>query len=87
MTESSPVVTLNAPKTSCARLQGNARSSRRAAQGRVVFGADDAKGGGVRHGARVFDQPTCHWKPEVQSGVLAEESAALLKGFFKARRK
>ena len=40
MTESSPAVTLNAPKTSCARLQGNARSSRRASQGRVVFGAD-----------------------------------------------
>ncbi len=29
--------------------------------GRVVFGAQDAKGGGVMHGARVFDQPTCHW--------------------------
>jgi tRNA(Arg) A34 adenosine deaminase TadA len=54
--------------------------------GRVVFGAQDAKGGGVMHGARVFDQPTCHWKPEVEGGVLAEESAALLKGFFRARR-
>ena len=54
--------------------------------GRLVFGADDAKGGGVFHGARVFDQPTCHWKPEVEGGVLAEESAALLKGFFRARR-
>ena len=54
--------------------------------GRLVFGADDAKGGGVFHGARVFDQPTCHWKPEVKGGVLAEESAALLKGFFRARR-
>ena len=54
--------------------------------GRVVFGADDPKGGGVIHGAKVFDQPTCHWKPEVQGGVLAEESAAMLKGFFKARR-
>ena len=54
--------------------------------GRLVFGAEDAKGGGVVHGARVFDQPTCHWKPEVEGGVLAEESAALLKGFFRARR-
>ena len=54
--------------------------------GRLVFGAEDAKGGGVIHGARVFDQPTCHWKPEVEGGVLAEESAALLKGFFRARR-
>lgn len=54
--------------------------------GRVVFGAEDAKGGGVVHGARVFDQPTCHWRPEVSGGVLAAESASLLKGFFRARR-
>jgi tRNA(Arg) A34 adenosine deaminase TadA len=54
--------------------------------GRVVFGAEDAKGGGVVHGARVFDQPTCHWRPEVSGGVLAAESAGLLKGFFRARR-
>jgi len=55
--------------------------------GRVVFGASDPKGGGVLHGPRVFDHPTCHWRPEVEGGVLAEESAALLRGFFKARRK
>lgn len=55
--------------------------------GRVVWGADDPKGGGVVHGARVFDQPTCHWRPTVQGGLLAEESADLLRGFFRARRK
>ena len=54
--------------------------------GRVVWGADDAKGGGVIHGARVFDQPTCHWRPEVQGGVLAQEAADQLKSFFRARR-
>ena len=54
--------------------------------GRLVFGAEDAKGGGVVHGARVFDQTTCHWRPKVEGGVLAEESAALLKDFFRARR-
>ncbi len=54
--------------------------------GRLVYGADDPKGGGVIHGARVFDQPTCHWKPQVEGGVLLEESAALLRGFFRARR-
>jgi len=54
--------------------------------GRVVWGADDPKGGGVAHGARVFEQPTCHWRPEVQGGVLAEQSADLLKAFFRARR-
>ena len=54
--------------------------------GRLVFGAEDPKGGGVVHGARVFDQPTCHWRPKVEGGVMAEESAALLKGFFRSRR-
>ena len=55
--------------------------------GRVVYGAPDEKGGGVVHGPRVFDQPTCHWRPTVQGGLLAEESAALLRSFFRARRK
>ena len=54
--------------------------------GRVVWGADDPKGGGVIHGARVFDQPTCHWKPATEGGVLADEAADLLRGFFRARR-
>ena len=54
--------------------------------GRVIWGADDAKGGGVIHGARVFDQPTCHWKPATQGGVEAEEAAAMLKAFFRQRR-
>ena len=54
--------------------------------GRVVFGAEDPKGGAVLHGPRFFDQPTCHWRPQVTGGVLAEESAGLLRGFFRARR-
>ena len=54
--------------------------------GRVVFGAEDPKCGAVVNGPRFFAQPTCHWRPEVVGGVLAEESAALLKGFFRARR-
>ena len=54
--------------------------------GRVVFGAADPKGGAVEHGPRFFAQPTCHWRPETAGGVLAAESSALLKGFFRARR-
>ena len=55
--------------------------------GRVVFGAEDPKGGAVVHGPRFFEQPTCHWRPQVTGGVLAEESAELLRDFFRARRK
>ena len=54
--------------------------------GRLVIGATDPKGGGVLHGAKVFDHPQCHWKPQVEHGLLAEESAGLLKAFFRARR-
>jgi tRNA(Arg) A34 adenosine deaminase TadA len=54
--------------------------------GRLVFGASDPKGGAIAHGPRFFEQPTCHWRPGVTGGVLADESAALLKRFFRARR-
>jgi len=54
--------------------------------GRVVWAADDPKGGAVIHGPRVFDQPTCHWRPATDSGLLAEEASGLLRGFFRSRR-
>ncbi|GAA0634261.1 tRNA(Arg) A34 adenosine deaminase TadA [Brevundimonas lenta] len=55
--------------------------------GRVVWGADDAKGGAVIHGPRFFEQPTCHWRPKVEGGILAGEGGDLLRAFFRARRK
>ena len=73
------VVTLE-PCAMCAGAISHARL------GRVVFGADDPKGGAVVHGPRFFDQPTCHWRPQVTGGVMAAESAALLRDFFRARR-
>jgi tRNA(Arg) A34 adenosine deaminase TadA len=54
--------------------------------GRLVFGATDEKGGAVVSGPRFFDQPTCHWRPSVEGGVLADESATQLRDFFRARR-
>jgi tRNA(Arg) A34 adenosine deaminase TadA len=54
--------------------------------GRLVYGASDPKGGAVEHGPRLFEQPTLHHRPAVVAGVLAEESAALLRGFFRQRR-
>jgi tRNA(adenine34) deaminase len=54
--------------------------------GRLVYGAPDAKGGAVAHGPEFFGQPTCHSRPEVLGGVLADESAEMLRGFFRARR-
>jgi len=53
---------------------------------RLVFGAYDSKGGGVEHGARVFDASSCHHRPEVIGGVRERDSAALLRDFFSDRR-
>ncbi|WP_421707749.1 nucleoside deaminase [Algihabitans sp.] len=53
---------------------------------RVVFGAYDPKGGGVDHGARIFEQPTTHHRPEVVGGVRESDCAALLTDFFRQRR-
>jgi tRNA(Arg) A34 adenosine deaminase TadA len=53
---------------------------------RVYFGAFDPKGGGIEHGARVFDHPTCHHRPELYGGIAESEAAGLLRAFFAARR-
>lgn len=68
------------PCVMCAGAISTARVSR------VVYGASDAKGGAVESGVRFFEQPTCHWRPEVTGGVMAVESAKLLRDFFRARR-
>ena len=53
---------------------------------RLYYGAADPKGGGVEHGPRVFNQPTCHHAPEVYGGFREVEAAALLRDFFAERR-
>ncbi len=50
------------------------------------FAAEDPKGGGVVHGARVFAQPTCHHRPEVLGGLGEAEAAEQLRAFFAERR-
>jgi tRNA(Arg) A34 adenosine deaminase TadA len=53
---------------------------------RLIFGAYDPKGGGVEHGARIFDASSCHHRPEIIGGVRETESATLLRDFFRERR-
>lgn len=50
------------------------------------FGAEDPKGGGVVHGPRIFNQPTCHHRPDVIGGIGESEAAELLRSFFGERR-
>ncbi len=68
------------PCAMCAAAIGFARIAR------LYFGAADPKSGGVEHGARVFAHATCHHAPAVFGGIGEGASAALLAGFFAARR-
>jgi tRNA(adenine34) deaminase len=53
---------------------------------RLYFSAYDPKSGGVEHGPRIFDQSTCHHRPEIYGGLDERRGAALLRAFFQARR-
>ena len=53
---------------------------------RVVFAAEDPKGGAILHGPLFYAQPTCHHRPQVARAGDAQAAGALLKDFFKARR-
>ena len=80
LTDLSLYVTLE-PCAMCAAALSHARIKD------VTFGAPDAKGGALLHGPKLYEQPTIHWRPEIRGGLLADEAAALLKGFFQERRK
>jgi tRNA(adenine34) deaminase len=53
---------------------------------RIVFAAEDPKGGAVLHGPRFFEQPTCHHRPEVGRAGDPAAAGAMLKEFFRVRR-
>jgi tRNA(Arg) A34 adenosine deaminase TadA len=53
---------------------------------RLYYAAPDPKGGAVDHGPCFFRQPTCQHAPEIYGGVRESEAAAMLRGFFAARR-
>lgn len=68
------------PCAMCAGAIAHARIAR------LYYGAEDAKGGAIVHGPRLFSQPTIHHRPEIYGDILAAEAAALLKDFFAERR-
>jgi tRNA(adenine34) deaminase len=53
---------------------------------RVVFGAWDDKAGMAGSVEDLLRHPRLNHRPEVRAGVLAEECAALLEGFFRRQR-
>ncbi|WP_069189301.1 nucleoside deaminase [Candidatus Terasakiella magnetica] len=68
------------PCTMCATAISFARIRR------LYFGAYDPKGGGVDHGARFYEQATCHHKPDVYGGILESACSEILRRFFQEKR-
>ncbi|MCL4121154.1 UNVERIFIED_CONTAM: hypothetical protein GTU68_064301 [Idotea baltica] len=77
--DSTLYVTLE-PCSMCAGLIVHARINR------VIFAAYEPKSGVVESQNRFFAQPFLNHKVQTAGGLLAEESAALLRQFFKLRR-
>jgi tRNA(adenine34) deaminase len=68
------------PCTMCAGALSFARIRR------LYYGTADPKGGAVESGVQFFSRETCHHRPDIYGGIGEHEAAALLRGFFAARR-
>ena len=68
------------PCAMCAAAISYARLSR------IYYAASDVKFGAIENGVRIFNSPSCLFKPEIYGGILAQESQKLLKEFFKSVR-
>ena len=79
LTEATLYVTLE-PCAMCAGAIVQARVPR------VVYGADDPKGGAFRSCFELLTSPKLNHQVDVSAGVSAEEAATLLQSFFAARR-
>jgi tRNA(adenine34) deaminase len=53
---------------------------------RLIYGADEPKGGAIRTCLQVLDAPGLNHRVAVTPGVLAEEAVALVQSFFADRR-
>ena len=79
-----PGATLFVTLEPCAMCCGAAILARLA---RVVYGARDAKAGAVESLHRLLDDARLNHRVSATGGVLASESAVLLRAFFDARRR
>lgn len=78
-----PLATLYVTLEPCAQCAGAAILAK---VGRVVFGASDDRVGMAGSVYDLLRDPRQNWRPEVLGGILGEESAELLKRFFRDRR-
>lgn len=70
------------PCPMCAQAASFARVAR------LVFAADDPKGGGVLHGPRIFEQSSCFHRPVLARGsdAQAQRAGEMLRDFFRLKR-
>lgn len=78
-----PGATLYVTVEPCAMCAGAIQHAR---IGRVVFGAQEPKTGACGSVVDLFAEPRLNHHAEVEGGLLADESAALIASFFQRRR-
>jgi tRNA(adenine34) deaminase len=78
-----PNTTLYVTLEPCAMCAGAIIQARIA---RVVYAANEPRSGALKSVFQLFDNPTLNHRVDVTSGILADESAAILKHFFKIKR-
>ena len=54
---------------------------------RLVYAANEPRSGAIESAQRLFETGEYNHRPEIEGGLLAAESSALLTAFFKARRR
>ena len=54
--------------------------------GRIVYGTTDPKGGAIESSLELFKAKNINHHPEILGGVLREECASLISGYFKSKR-
>ena len=76
-------VTLYVTIEPCAMCAGAMIQARVA---RLVYGADDPRGGAVRSCFGVLEHSALNHRVEIMAGVMAEECAQVMRAFFAAKR-
>lgn len=54
---------------------------------KIIFGAENKKGGAVLNGIKIYDNMPSLYKPEIIAHIKEEEASHLLSNFFKSKRK
>lgn len=54
--------------------------------GRIVYGADDPKGGAIHSSLELFSSKNINHHPEIVGGILKDECSALITSYFKSKR-